>query len=321
MTQNLIGCEKLSDTFEVSDSYVTMPLHNYSTAPIPSYVTLPICRPPYPTLLDFLAQRFPNIGREVWRERLEAGKITTDAGDIVTPNTPYLPNARLRYYREVADEAAIPFNERIMFQNEHILVVCKPHFLPVTPAGRYVNQCLLYRLRRATGLNEIAPLHRLDRETAGIVMFSVNATTCAQYNALFHAGAVRKVYDAIATLPRDSERTEWEIRNRLAQGDPWFRTKVVEGEVNAISKITLLERRGAHGLFRLEPRTGKQHQLRVHLSVIGSHILHDRYYPELQPKQPDDFARPLQLLAKELHFTDPVSGEPMSFVSSRTLLW
>lgn len=298
-----------------------MLFRNYSAAPIPSYVTLPICRPPYPALLDFFAQRFPNIGREVWQERLESGKITTDAGEIVTLNTLYLPNARLRYYREVADEPAIPFEERILFRNEHLLVVCKPHFLPVTPAGKYVNQCLLYRLRRTTGLSDIAPLHRLDRETAGVVMFSVNASSCARYNALFHSGAVRKVYEAIATLPDDSERTEWEIRNRLTQGDPWFRTTVMDGEVNAISKITLLERRGAYGLYRLEPRTGKQHQLRVHLSVIGSQILYDRYYPELQPKQPDDFARPLQLLAKELHFTDPVSGEPMSFVSSRTLLW
>ncbi|GAK50302.1 hypothetical protein U14_01530 [Candidatus Moduliflexus flocculans] len=298
-----------------------MPYHNYSIAPVPSYVTLPICRPPYPALLDFFAQRFPNVGRDVWRERLESGKITTDAGDIVTPNTPYLPNARLRYYREVVAEPAIPFEERILFRNEHLLVVCKPHFLPVTPAGAYVNECLLYRLRRAFGLSEIAPLHRLDRETAGVVMFSINASSCAQYNALFHSGAVCKVYEAIASLPDDSDRTEWEIENRLVQGEPWFRTKVVDGAVNAISNITLVERRGEYGLFRLEPRTGKQHQLRVHLMLIGSHILHDRYYPELQPKQPDDFARPLQLLAKELHFTDPVSGEPMRFVSSRTLLW
>ncbi len=298
-----------------------MPLHSYSTAPIPSYVTLPICRPPYPDLLDFFAQRFPNVGRDVWQERLASGKISTDAGEIITSNTPYQPNARLRYYREVVDEQAIPFDERVIFRNEHILVACKPHFLPVTPAGIYVNQCLLYRLRRATGINEIAPLHRLDRETAGIVMFSINAKSCARYNALFHSGAVRKMYDAIATLPNESARTEWEIRNRLVQGEPWFRMKQVEGAVNAVSKITLLERRGAHGLFRLEPRTGKQHQLRLHLSLIGSQILHDRYYPDLQPKQPDDFAHPLQLLAKELHFTDPISGEPMSFYSSRTLSW
>lgn len=290
-----------------------------STAPNPSYITLPERERPYPSLLDFLDSRFTKVGREVWRARIEAGKITDDAGCAVTLDTPYRPHTRLRYYREVEREPEIPFEEEILFRNEHLLVACKPHFLPVTPAGPYVNQCLLYRLKTKTGIEELVPIHRIDRETAGIVMFSVNRETRGVYHDLFSSGRARKVYEAVATLPNDADRQAWLIKSRIVPGEPWFRMKHVEGQVNAITNIWLVDKNDYRAYVRLQPLTGKQHQLRLHLSLIGSQILHDRYYPVLQPKSDDDFTRPLQLLAKELRFIDPVSQTPMEFRSRREL--
>jgi tRNA pseudouridine32 synthase/23S rRNA pseudouridine746 synthase len=290
-----------------------------STAPNPSYVTLPGHEPPYPTILDFLERRFPKIGRTVWQERLEQGKIIDDWGKVITPDTPYQPHLRLRYFREVEQEPEIPFQEKILFHNEHFLIVDKPHFLPVTPAGPYVNQCLLYRLKAATGIDELVPVHRIDRETAGLVMFSVNMKTRGMYHGLFSSAKAHKIYEAVATLPDDPGQEAWQIQSRIVRGEPWFRVKHTEGEVNAISNILLLKSFGKYGYFHLQPLSGKQHQLRLHLSLIGSQILHDRYYPELQPKRPDDFLRPLQLLAKELHFVDPVSKQTIEFRSTREL--
>ena len=292
-----------------------------SKAPNPSYVTLPDCQPPYPSLLDFLDRRFAKVGRDIWEVRLKNGGVTDDSGTEITLNTPYRPNMRLRYYREVEREPHIPFQEEILFQNEHLLVTCKPHFLPVTPAGPYVNECLLYRLKIRTGISDLVPIHRIDRETAGIVMFSVNKDTRGVYHELFSSGKIHKRYEAVATLPNDSARQEWMLQTRIVRGEPWFRVKHAEGEINAVSRIHLVEKQGRYGYFHLEPLTGKQHQLRLHLSLLGSQILHDRYYPELQPKSGDDYTRPLQLLAKELRFIDPISQKPMHFCSPRELSW
>jgi tRNA pseudouridine32 synthase/23S rRNA pseudouridine746 synthase len=298
-----------------------MKTKTFSKAPNPSYVTLPKCEPPYPSLLDFLDKKFAKVGREVWRARIEAGKVTDDDGCPVTLDTPYKPNMRLRYYREVEREPEIPFKEKILFQNDHLLVACKPHFLPVTPAGPYVNQCLLYRLQAKTGIDDIVPIHRIDRETAGIVLFSVNKKTRGLYHDLFSSGHAGKVYEAIATLPNDLDRQEWLVKSRIVPGKPWFRMKHAEGPINAITKIRLLDKSDYYAYFRLEPLTGKQHQLRLHLNLLGCQILNDRYYPVLQPKRDDDFTRPLQLLAKTLRFTDPITQKIMESRSMRELFW
>ncbi|MBD3309358.1 pseudouridine synthase [candidate division KSB3 bacterium] len=290
-------------------------------APQASYVTLPECARPYPTLLEFLERRFPKVGREVWQARLEQGKITDDAGRPLTPETPYQPHRRLCYYREVEREPQIPFAAHILFRNAHLLVACKPHFLPVTPAGPYVTQCLLYRLQAQTGLTDLVPVHRLDRETAGLVLFSTQKHTRGRYHQLFESGRVRKVYEAVTTLPEQAEQGEWQVESRIVPGQPWFRMRQTDGPVNARTHITLVARTDCHAYLRLIPATGKQHQLRLHVTRLGAQILHDRLYPVLQPKRPDDFAHPLQLLAKELHFVDPLTEQPLSFVSPRTLQW
>lgn len=292
-----------------------------SRAPKVSRVTLPAVDTPYPSMLDFLDLRFPRVGRDVWRLRLEDGSITDDSGRVVMQDTPYRVNLRLCYYRQVDYEPLIPFSEEIVFQNEEVLVACKPHFLPVIPSGPYVNECLLYRLRKSTGLEDLTPVNRLDRETAGLVVFSVNAKTRSFYSDVFRLRRVRKIYEAIGNVPPDFGQTEWMVESRIVRGEPWFLSKNEDGKPNARTLIRMCESRGRDARFILEPSTGKQHQLRLHMTMIGCRIANDFYYPVLQAVPKIGFEKPLQLLAKELAFTDPLSGRELDFVSSRQLEW
>jgi tRNA pseudouridine32 synthase/23S rRNA pseudouridine746 synthase len=280
---------------------------------------MPPAERPDISILDFLTARFPHIGRDTWEARLRDGKISDETGAPVSASTPYQPCRRLFYHREVPDEREIPFIEEIVFQNDHLLVACKPHFLPVTPSGQYVNECLLYRLRKRTGNSDLVAVNRLDRETAGLVLFSANPETRARYYELFKNGAVRKVYEAVAGLPRSPDKREWLIESRIEDGEPWFRSRNAPGPVNARTRIRLVEIRGDRGLFELEPFTGKHHQLRLHMALLGCPIENDPYYPELEPEPKKGFDAPLQLLARDLSFKDPVSGADLAFRSGRRL--
>ncbi len=286
----------------------------------PSRVSLPRIGKPYPSILEFLTQRFPGVGRNEWEERIESGKVLDDSGRPITRGTPYIPQKRLFYFREFAEEPLIPLQENILFQNDEILVACKPPFLPVTPAGPYVNECLLNRLRRKTGINNLVPLHRIDRETSGLVLFSVNEKTRGRYGGLFLNGVIEKTYEALSELSACPEENEWTVENRLVDDDIWFRSKVVPGAVNARSTIKLVAIRGNKAHFLLSPHTGKKHQLRVHMSGLGFQIMNDRYYPELLDKQEDDLNKPLQLIARRVKFIDPVTEHAMEFESERQLL-
>jgi tRNA pseudouridine32 synthase/23S rRNA pseudouridine746 synthase len=287
----------------------------------PSVVTLPAAPAPYPSIVEFLCRAFPGISHDQWAQRLRAGKVLDDRGRPINADTPYSPSKRIFYFREVENEPVIPFTEQILFQDGGILVADKPHFLPVIPGGRYVEECLLNRLRDRTGLAGLAPLHRLDRETAGLVIFSVNPETRGAYHGLFMHGAVEKIYHALAEVNQSLRENQWTVENRIVRGEPRFRMKTVPGTVNASSHIQLLEVKHKRGLFRLQPVTGKTHQLRLHMSGLGFGIINDRVYPDLQPERDDDFDRPLQLLAREIRFHDPVTGTDREFRSERELLW
>lgn len=287
----------------------------------PSCVSLPSCKKPYPQILDFLEQRFPRIERSLWEQRIQDGKILDEAGVPITSATPYVPRQRLFYFREVPEEEVIPLEEEIIFQNDELLVACKPPFLPVIPSGPYVNECLLYRLKKKTGNAELVPLHRIDRETSGLVLFSKNRETRGLYAGLFSSGAIKKSYEAVAEVDQCPEQNEWAVENRLETGDPWFLSAVVPGVVNARSEIKLIGYRDNRAHFQLFPISGKKHQLRVHMSGLGFGILNDRFYPELLPKQVDDLGNPLQLIARRVNFTDPVTGKRMLFESERKLLF
>lgn len=285
----------------------------------PSVVTLPATGKPYPSILDFLAGAFPNIPRSSWAERIHAGKVLDDRGIPITAASIYVPAKRIFYFREVENEPVIPFSETILFRNDELLVACKPHFLPVIPGGRFVNECLLNRLRARTGITDLTPLHRIDRETAGIVMFSVNPKTRSLYHELFLHAKVAKTYHALAEIKRPPQESQWSIENRIVRGEPRFRMKTAPGIVNARSRIRLLEVMGTRGRFQLSPVTGKTHQLRLHMSDLGFSIINDRVYPNLLPEREDDFSHPLQLLARQIQFQDPVTGRNMEFDSGREL--
>lgn len=293
-----------------------------SGAPQPSYSTLPKLSSPPPTILDYLVERYPRVGRETWRSRMRRGLVLTDAGRPVAESDLYEVGIRLRYFREVAEEPRIPEAETIVHRDDSILVADKPPFLPVTPAGPYVNQSLLYRLRSRTGLEELSPIHRLDWVTAGLVLFAVRKRDRRAYHELFERGEVEKKYLALARIGDLLVQRQWRVENRIVKGSPWFRMRIDEaGPANAASRITLLDARPGLGLFRVVPETGKQHQVRLHLSGLGFPVLNDRLYPVLQPKQRPDFRRPLMLLASRLSFRDPLTGRSIELRSERRLPW
>ena len=244
-----------------------------------------------------------------------------ELGATVDAHRPYRPGARIYYYRALAAEPRIPFDEVVLFQNEFLVVADKPHFLPVIPSGRYVQETLLVRLKRKLGLAALSPIHRIDRETAGLVVFTVQAATRGRYQNLFLDHAIEKHYEAIA--PARPELTlPLVYRSRLEENPERFmQVREVAGPPNAETRLALLETRGAWARYGLTPVTGRKHQLRAHCAALGIPICHDQIYPVHLPENTDDYRRPLQLLAKSLAFTDPISGEALRFTSARTLAW
>tara|TARA_R110002167_G_scaffold5271_4_gene24705 strand:+ start:777 stop:1694 length:918 start_codon:yes stop_codon:yes gene_type:complete len=288
----------------------------------PSKLSLPQVNPGVETVIEYLIIKFPSIAPHIWRQRAADGKLHWHDGSLISEASLYQPQQRIYYYREVERDPVIPLSEKILFQDDQLLIAYKPPFLPVTPGGRYVNECLQSRLRRKTGINELQALHRLDRATTGLVMFSVNPKTCHLYHRLFESRQIEKTYQAIAKIDSDVINAriatstigqEWQVINRLETSTPRFLMRVSQGKPNSHSSIRCLQQDGDKALFELKPITGKTHQLRVHMQTLGWPILHDRYYPVLQPESADDYSRPLQLLAKELRFIDPVSLRPRAF--------
>jgi tRNA pseudouridine32 synthase/23S rRNA pseudouridine746 synthase len=282
----------------------------------PSCVSLP--GGDWPTITDFLVQRFPDIPRAVWLERMAAGAVVDEFGEAVTLERAYRGHMRLYYYRALPPETRIPFEEELLFQDGHLVVVDKPHFLPVTPSGHYLQETLLVRLKNRLGLDGLSPIHRIDRETAGIVLFSVQPQERAAYQDLFRQRSVDKVYEAIAPWHADM-RFPQVRRSRIVEGQPFFRQAEVDGAPNSETVIELLETRGLLARYRLRPVTGKKHQLRVHMFALGLPIVNDRVYPPLDPTPEDDYNFPLQLLAKEIAFDDPFTGHRRQFNSKRRL--
>lgn len=273
---------------------------------------------PWKTVLEFLMQRFAGVPAATWTARMAKGEVVDAAGSRLSPNSSYRSGVRLYYYRELEVEPNIPFEETVLHRDEHILVADKPHFLPVVPAGRFLQETLLVRLKRKLGLDFLAPLHRIDRETAGIVLFSTEPATRGAYHSLFEKRRVRKVYEALAPhLPGLSFPLT--RRSRLAVGQPFFLVAEVDGEPNAETRIERLELRGDAALYRLTPITGRKHQLRVHMASLGMPIVNDPFYPQLLRREGEDYSKPLQLLARAIEFNDPFTGTRRQFESPQML--
>lgn len=272
----------------------------------------------WPTALDFFSARFAFIARSDWATRFAAGDVVDSAGAVLRADASLQTGQRLYYFRDVPDEAPIPFQERILWQDEHLLVVDKPHFLPVIPSGKYVRETLLVRLGKTLGSSKLAPIHRIDRDTAGIVLFSLQPSSRNAYSQLFREHRVKKTYHAIARWNPD---LSWPLQRhtRIAVGSHFMQQAEVEGEPNALTTIRPLLHNGTLALYELQPVNGQRHQLRVHMNALGLPILGDGIYPELTPEGSQDYDHPLQLLAQAIAFTDPISGEPRQFQSTLQL--
>ena len=285
-----------------------------------------VALPPGPWLLliDFLVQRFPAVTPSVWCSRLASGAVVDEFGGVLSVTSRYRVGAKIFYYRDLPAEITIPFEEKIVFQDAYLVVADKPHFLPVTPAGRYVQQTLLVRLKRRLGIDTLAPIHRIDRETAGLVLFSIQPNTRAAYQAMFRARTVQKNYEAIA-INRPDLVLPMVVRNRLVDAESFMKMRIVDGEPNAETRIALVKTEGELARYSLQPATGQRHQLRVQMEALGMPILNDQIYPhhlpEIKAGEVPDFSKPLQLLAKFLSFTDPVTGRQRMFESERSLLF
>ena len=250
---------------------------------------------------------------------MEKGEVVDEAGQPISPESPYRRGAFIYYYREIEQETKIPFEENILYQDEHIVVADKPHFLPVIPSGRFLRETLLIRLKKRLGLEHLVPIHRIDRETAGVVVLSHNPKTRTVYASLFGQHNVKKIYEALA--PSLSKgHFPMTYRSRLVQGEPFFRMKEVEGAPNSETTIDVIKSMGDTSLYQLTPVTGRKHQLRVHCSVLGFPIINDKLYPEILSFDKEDFSRPLQLLAKSVSFQDPLTNQDRIFQSARALL-
>ena len=275
------------------------------------------------TVLDCLCAHFAAISRSQWRDRIARDLVCDAQGRPITATTPYRVGLSIRYYREVRAEAAIPFAEGIVHVDEHLIVADKPHFLPVTPSGGHVEETLLARLTRRFDNPQLVPVHRIDRATAGLVLFSANPATRTHYQALFRERRITKHYEALA--PALPQLAFPRVRaTRLVRGEPFFRMRETSGAANAETRIDVVARDGELWRYALDPITGKKHQLRLHMAALGAPIVNDEFYPELasvdaRDHPRDDYLKPLKLLAKSLAFIDPISGLHRHFESRMIL--
>ncbi len=277
---------------------------------------------PWANLLEFLTERLRGVSRAEWQRRLEGGLVLDETGQPLAADTPYQVGRKLHYYRHVPDEPCVAGDVEVLFQDENLVVADKPHGMTVTPSGPYLQQTLLVRLKRQLGLEHLAPVHRIDRDTAGLVLFVVQPQARDAYHALFRERSVHKVYEALAAVPSTGLTFPHRHCSRMAE-DPeaFFRMCEVPGVPNS---ETLVEVAGVYknvARYRLLPVTGRQHQLRVHMNALGLPIAGDPLYPQVRTASGEtgDSRLPLQLLARSIAFTDPVTGRAHHFESVRQL--
>lgn len=274
----------------------------------------------WPTVLECLCEHFRAITREQWLDRIARGRVLDAHGVPISVQLAYKEGLRIHYFREVPNETPIAAQETILYADEHLVVADKPHFLPVTPAGEYVEQTLLRRLIRTLDNPHLVPLHRIDRHTAGLVLFSSNPSSRSAYQSLFPTRKIDKRYEAIAQALPDLELPRVH-KSRLVDGEPFFRMQEGPGASNTETRVEVCEKNGDLWRYALYPVTGKKHQLRVHMAALGAGICNDPFYPDVIKDAVDDYANPLKLLAQGLRFADPLTGEARTFESRIHLDW
>ena len=277
----------------------------------------------FANVLQFLEARFPAV--DDWAARIARGDVLDAAGRPLAADAPCRLGDPLWYWRDPPPEPPVPFDMPVLHHDEHLVVVDKPHFLAAIPGGRHLRETALVRLRQQLDIATLQPMHRLDRETAGVLVFIVRPAERDAYQSLLRGREVHKAYEAVA--PWRAELVAPQVaRHRIEKpADAHFmQVRVAPGEPNAETRVEMIAPL-ADGLahYRLLPATGRTHQLRVQMDALGAPIVDDRIYPRLLPEPPPgvapDWSRPLQLLAREFAFDDPVTGERRRFRSGRVL--
>ncbi|GEP34564.1 pseudouridylate synthase [Nocardioides szechwanensis] len=231
----------------------------------------------------------------------------------------YAPHTFVWFHRDLREEVVVPGELRVVHRDKRLVVVDKPAFLSTIPRGQHVMQSVVVRLRDELGLPEVSPLHRLDRVTSGLLLLATEKRWRGAYQVMFERGTVRKTYRALAPW-RSDLATPVTVRNHVRKDRGVWRAEVVpDAPVNAETLVELESRAGDLAIYRLTPRTGRTHQLRLHLHGLGAPIVGDPLYPVVRETSVDDFTTPLQLLASELAFTDPIDGTARHYESARRL--
>ena len=247
------------------------------------------------------------------RAKVIAGEVFTADGVTLDAHTEMPAGAFVYHYRDLPDEVEVPFDMPVLYRDENIVVVDKPHFLATMPRGSHIAQTALVRLRRDLDLPELSPAHRLDRLTAGVLLFTVRREVRGAYQTLFARGEAAKTYLARSSAGPDLVGAQV-VSNRIIKRRGVLQAAVEPGEPNARTHVEPL----GDGRYRLTPTTGRTHQLRVHMAGLGLPIDNDPLYPNVLDVEAGDFSHPLRLVAQRLEFDDPITGEHRVFVSSRS---
>ena len=301
------------------------------------------------TIADYLIVRFYPNDPQIIYARFNTGEVRLDDGTILTGDSPYMPGERIWYFRELADEPQLPSDMPVLYEDEHVLAIDKPHFLPTTPRGSYIAQTALTKLRVREQNPLLIPIHRLDRPTAGVLLFAKTVEARRPFQMMFQHRQVSKAYRAVAPVPADAAAAEralsaeglqvrshiQKIRDQLQVQQLSEQECAAQGvEPNTLTTVKILrtftpsaqavegwraEPNREWALYDLAPHTGKTHQLRAHLNMLSSPILGDVLYPQVLPDAPDRPEYPLQLLAYSLHFEHPITGERVDLYSGRSL--
>ena len=305
------------------------------------------------TIADYLIARFYPNDPQIIHARFNTGEVRLDDGTILTSDSPYMPGERIWYFRELADEPQLPSDMPVLYEDEHVLAIDKPHFLPTTPRGSYIAQTALTKLRVREQNPLLIPIHRLDRPTAGVLLFAKTVQARRPFQMMFQHRQASKTYRAVAPVPADVTAAEQalsteglqvrshiqKIRDQLQVQQLSEQECAAQGvEPNTLTTVKILRtftpsaqavegwraepalnKKQEWALYDLEPHTGKTHQLRAHLNLLGSPILGDVLYPQVLPDTPDRPEYPLQLLAYSLHFEHPITGERVDLHSGRSL--
>lgn len=276
------------------------------------------------TVLDYLCHSFHHLDKAQIIKKFEDGLIFAKINNGFLPlsiNDYYkdYQNTHIYYYRFIEHEVIVPFEHKIIYENDCFVVVDKPHFLTMSPSGNYVSQTLLTRLKQQLNNPDLTPIHRLDKDTAGLVLFCKNKKHRGAYQSLFADQKIKKHYHAIAKYDADL-LFPMTLNLYMTRGNPFYTMMIQDNhKPNSCTHIEILEHNKNYAKYQLTPITGKLHQLRVHLNYLNIPIKNDAYYPTVRHKSMDDFSNPLQLLAKHIEFIDPICNRLYCFDSEQVL--